>query len=159
MIIPLSISVIQLYPDFYVGLTLSVTYLPFPSTPTPAWCSFFCGRHCDLPESIHFVPLCLCIFQVVVFSFPLLPHPLHFILFYFYPWVQYASCCIIQSQDIRPPDRIGFGSHRYSLLLSCYRSCLLGVLELQACWLLRSTILPVQSTQEEPVGPRARQLD
>ena len=53
MIIPLSISVIQLYPDFYVGLTLSVTYLPFFSQIQllPVAPSFF-GRHCDLPESM-----------------------------------------------------------------------------------------------------------
>ena len=137
---------------------LSRTCLFFPNS-TPACCSFFLWETLR-PSGINaFPPPSAFTSSKSWCSPPLLPRPHHFILFYFYPWVQYASCCIIQSQDIRPPDRIGFGSHRYSLLLSCYRSCLLGVLELQACWLLRSTILPVQGTQEEPVGPRARQLD
>jgi len=72
--------------------------------------------------------------------------------------MQYAKGCILQCQDLRPRDRIGFGPHCRPLLLSCCCDCLLRVLELQVfpLLLLSTNPLPlVQSTertQEEALG-------
>lgn len=158
-----SVSAVSLYPE-PVEVPLSVAYLLFPvSESNNIAPSFLASNASILPGIAALFPPAI---SSQVSDFLFFPHPHHCILLlYSLSRMQYAKSCILQCQDLRPPDRIGSGPHRRPLLLSCCCDCLLRVLELQvfSLLLLSTNPLPlVQSTertQEEALGSYFLQFD